>query len=243
MTMNLLRKMACCGLFLLVLPFAHASDSDKTAAGKLLIDKSYLVPAQILPPAPEFESSKGKAELLDIKTILSRVTPKERELAAKDAVTKNVSFFADTIKGFDIESLPETKALFNQVRYTEDYEAKVFKNYFMRKRPYVTDSTIVTCVAPEEGGEYASYPSGHATMGYSMGIILANLIPERSSVILDRANLYAENRMLCGVHHRSDIIAGQVLGSLVAIQLMQNMEFQKMMQAAKQGLLRAGLAQ
>jgi hypothetical protein len=103
--MNLLRKMVCYGLFLLVLPFAHASDSDKSAAGKLLIDKSYLVPAQILPPAPEFESSKGKAELLDIKTILSRVTPKERELAAKDAVTKNVSFFADTIKGFDIENL------------------------------------------------------------------------------------------------------------------------------------------
>jgi acid phosphatase (class A) len=49
--------------------------------------------------------------------------------------------------------------------------------------------------------------------------------------------------MLCGVHHRSDIIAGQVLGSLVAIQLMQNMEFQKMMQAAKQELRRAGLAQ
>jgi hypothetical protein len=47
--------------FLLVLPFAHASDSDKTVADKLLIDKSHLVPAQILPPAPEFESIKGKA--------------------------------------------------------------------------------------------------------------------------------------------------------------------------------------
>ena len=167
--MNLLSRMVCAGLFLLAFPFAHASDSDKTALSNFLIDTTFLVPSQILPPAPEFESIKGKAELLDIKTTIKRVTPKERELAAKDAVTKNVSFFADTIKGFDIENLPKTKALFNQVRYTEDYEAKKFKNYFMRKRPYIADSTIVTCVAPEEGGEYASYPSGHATMGYSMG--------------------------------------------------------------------------
>lgn len=224
------------------IPLVQAAEEAKPS-GQLLIDKSFLTPALVLPPAPEFESAKGKAELLDIKTTVKRVTPKERELAAKDALTKNVSFFSDTVAGFDVEQLPATKALFNQVRYTEDYEAKVFKNYFMRKRPYVTDATIATCVAPEQGGEYASYPSGHATMGYSMGIILANLIPEKASAIMDRANLYAENRLLCGVHHRSDIIAGQVLGSLVAVQLMQNPEFQKMMQAAREELRSAGLTQ
>jgi acid phosphatase (class A) len=227
---------------LLATPMAFAGDNDKTMA-ELLIDKTYLVPASILPPAPEFESVKSKSELIDIKTLVSRVTKEERELAAKDALTKNVSFFADTVPGFEIENLPQTKALFNQVRLTEDYEAKVFKNHFMRKRPYITDQSIKTCVAPEQGGEYASYPSGHATMGFSMGIILANLIPEKAAAIMSRANLYAENRLVCGVHHRSDIIAGQVLGSLVAVQLLQNSDFQKMLQASKVELRAAGLTQ
>lgn len=240
--MKRLSMLICAGL-LLTITITQAAEGDKTAAGTLLIDKTYLIPALVLPPAPEFESAKGKAELLDIKTTVKRVSAKERELAAKDALTKNVSFFADTIAGFDIEKLPATKALFNQVRYTEDYEAKVFKNHFMRKRPYVTDSSINTCVAPEQGGEYASYPSGHATMGFSMGVILANLIPEKGTAIMDRANLYAENRLICGVHHRSDIIAGQVLGTIVAVQLMQNGDFQKMMQASKQELRDAGLTQ
>lgn len=229
-------------ILFLAIPSASAAKDDKTLA-ELLIDKTFLVPALVLPPAPESESVKGKSELIDIKTLVGRVSNQERELAAKDALTKNVSFFADTITGFDIDKLPETKALFNQVRVTEDYEAKVFKNYFMRKRPYITDQSINTCVAAEQGGDYASYPSGHATMGFSMGIILANLIPEKASAIMSRANLYAENRMVCGVHHRSDIIAGQVLGSLVAMQLLQNSEFQKMMQAAKQELRASGLAQ
>lgn len=240
--MKRLNALICAG-FLLAIPLAHGADGDNAAAGRLLIDQAILMPALVLPPAPEFESAKGKAELLDIKTTVKRVTAKERELAAKDALTKNVSFFADTLPGFDIEKLPETKALFNQVRYTEDYEAKVFKNHFMRKRPYVTDASIATCVAPEQGGEYASYPSGHATMGFSMGIILANLIPEKAAAIMDRANLYAENRLVCGVHHRSDIIAGQVLGSLVAVQLLQNGEFQKMMQASREELRGVGLTQ
>lgn len=240
--MNFLNKMMCIGL-LTILPVAHCMGSDKSISKPLLIDTTYLIPSRILPPPAEFESAKGKSELLELKTTLEKVTPKERELAAKDALTKNVSFFADTVKDFEIEKLVATKALFDQVRYTEDYEAKLFKNHFMRKRPYITDKSIVTCVAPEDGGDYASYPSGHATMGFSMGVILAHLIPEKSAAIMERANLYAENRLLCGVHHRSDIIAGQVLGTLVAVELMQNNTFQNMLQAAKQELRNAGLTQ
>ena len=239
--MNLLSRLLCAGLFL-VTPLTYALDASKTVSSQILIDTAHLVPSQILPSAPELESVKGKAELLEIKTTVIQVSARARKLAAKDALTKEVTFFADTIQGFDIEKLPKTKALFNQVRRTENYEAKVFKNYFMRKRPYVIDATIKTCTATEEDGDYASYPSGHATMGFSMGIVLAYLIPEKSAAIMDRANLYAENRLICGAHHRSDVIAGQVLGSLVAVQLMQNDEFQKMLQAAKHELRIAGLS-
>ncbi|SNX28713.1 acid phosphatase (class A) [Polynucleobacter meluiroseus] len=227
----------------LTLTSAYAFDTDTPTTKSLLIDSVHLIPPQILPPAPGSDSAKGKVELLHIKTLVGRASTNERELATKDASTKNVSFFADVIPGFEIEKLPKTKALFDQVRFTEDFEAKLFKDYFMRKRPFELDPSILPCEPPRKGDEYKSYPSGHATMGYSMGIILAHLIPEKSAVIMDRATLYAENRLICGVHHLSDINAGQVLGSIVATLLLQNADFQKMLQASKQELSGAGLTQ
>lgn len=226
---------------LLLIPIAHVAEANKTSPKEILIDISFLIPKQILPSPPELDGSKGKSELLEIKTKLTHVNTAERELAAKDALTKNVSFFADTIEGFDIERLPKTKALFNQVRVTEHYIAETFKSYFMRNRPYVNDITIKPCISPKIADRNTSYPSGHAVMGFSMGTVLSQLIPENSAAIMDRANLYAENRLICGLHHRSDIIAGQVLGTLVAVQLLQNNEFQKMMRAANQELINAGL--
>jgi acid phosphatase (class A) len=36
-----------------------------------------------------------------------------------------------------------------------------------------------------------SYPSGHATLGYSVGVVLAAMIPEKSQVILGPMRLLA----------------------------------------------------
>lgn len=226
---------------LLLMPIAHTAEANKTSPKGILIDTAYLIPNQLLPFPPELDGPKGKAELLEIKTKMVNTNSKERELAAKDALTKNVSFFADTIEGFDIEKLPKTKALFSQVRYTEDHIAKEFKRYFIRNRPYINDMGIKPCIPPKATDRNASYPSGHAVMGFSMGVILSRLLPENSEVIIERANLYAENRLICGLHHRSDIIAGQVLGTLIAVELLKNDEFQTMMRAAKQELIKSGL--
>lgn len=227
--------------FFLLMPLAHASDAYKNSPQEILIDATHLIPSQILPFPPELDGPIGKSELAEIKIKATHANSKERELAAKDDVTKNVSFFSDTIKGFDIEKLPKTKALFNQVRRTEQYVAKKFKSYFIRNRPYVNDIAIKPCISPKISDRNTSYPSGHAVMGFSMGVVLSQLIPEKSAAIMHRANVYAENRLICGLHHRSDISAGQVLGTLVAVQLLQNHEFQKMLLLAKQELINAGL--
>ncbi len=208
---------------------------------QLLVQTIYLAPAQILPPPPAADSVLTREEIAEVKAWVAKTTPEQKALAAKDALNKTASFFSDTITGFDLSKLPATKELFDQVRFTENQQAKVFKNYFKRSRPYVTDPTISLCVAAESGGERQSYPSGHATMAYSMGVVLAHLIEPQAVAIMARTQLYAENRIRCGVHHRSDIVAGQVLGTLVATQLLQSAEFQKMFAASRQELLAAGL--
>jgi acid phosphatase (class A) len=195
----------------------------------------------LLPPAPTPTTAQGRIELLEIKKLVADATPEQRRHAANDAMIQNVSVFADTVPGLDLEKLPRTKALFEQVRHTEEAEVKIFKNHFMRERPYVADTSIQPCVAPEKGADRASYPSGHSAMGFSMGVVLANLTPERAPEILQRAQQYAKNRMICGAHHLSDIIAGQVLGTMIAVELMKNVTFRQQMDSAQSELRAAGL--
>jgi len=86
-----------------------------------------------------------------------------------------------------------------------------------------------------------SYPSGHTTLGYAMGVILADLIPEKSKLIMERTRLYGENRVNCGAHFPSDVVGGQVLGTLVAKELLKHNEFKSLMKDSREELMLAGL--
>ena len=72
-----------------------------------------------------------------------------------------------------------------------------------------------------------------------MGVVLASLMPAKSQDILARASQYAERRLVCGVHYRSDIVAGQEYGTLLALRLMQNPAFKAQMEAARKELAAA----
>ena len=194
-----------------------------------------------LPPPPSSDSMQVQIELDTIKRIMAKLTNDQKELARKDALTQNVSFFSDTLTGFDIEKLPKTKFLFDSVKYNASYFSNMFKNNFMKKRPYQEDQEIKVCVSPQPSSLNRTYPSGHTTMGYAMGLILAELIPEKSKEIMLRTRLYGENRVNCGAHYPSDVAAGQVLGTLVAFELLKNNEFKALFLASKVELLKSGL--
>jgi acid phosphatase (class A) len=66
-----------------------------------------------------------------------------------------------------------------------------------------------------------------------MGVVLAELLPAKSQAILARAGQYAERRLVCGVHYRSDIVAGQQFGTILALRLMENPVFQGQMAKAR----------
>jgi acid phosphatase (class A) len=66
-----------------------------------------------------------------------------------------------------------------------------------------------------------------------MGIVLASLLPDKAQAILARASEYSENRLICGVHYRSDIVAGQQFGTILGLRLMQKPAFQAQLAAAR----------
>ena len=206
--------------------------SPMVAAEPLLLSLSDYQPAIILPAPPADGSAEQKKELAEIKAIQAVMSKEDFAKALNDEETENVTAFAETLgPWFDLTKLPKTAALFATVRAEEKAAAKAAKNHFLRNRPWVLDASLKTCTC--EDAPQSSYPSGHTTVGFSDAVILSNLLPEDAPKIMARAKKYAENRLVCGVHYRSDIVAGQVLGTLLAQELLAQPKFKADFDAAK----------
>ena len=239
--------LALAAMPVLALPAAAQMASEKAAQktqadAPALLAPDALRPEWLMPAPPATDSIQGRAELAEVKKINAEASPEVRAAADKDGATENVTLFADTVPGLDIAKLPATKKLFDEIGNEEEQRTKLFKTYFARKRPYQRDTSIVICASEGKGTTKPnSYPSGHTTLGFSMGVVLANLIPEKNQAILARAKLYAEHRMVCGVHYRSDIVGGQALGTAMALKLMEVPSFAADYAAAHAELVQAGL--
>jgi acid phosphatase (class A) len=207
----------------------------------LYLDLSRYKPELILPPAPKEDSLERQMEIQTIKNSIAKLDQRQKDLAVRDAKVLSVSIFADVIPGFDMEKLPLTKALFDKVNYNRTQAKDLAKDYFSIKRPYQTDASIIPCQEPVKSDLNRTYPSGHTTFGYAAAVVLANLIPEKANVIMDRARLYGNNRIFCGAHYPSDVAAGEVIGVMVGNDLVHNKKFKTLMKKAKEELAQAGL--
>lgn len=225
-----------------VLTFVAASaGSNGVAAPHALhyLSEDGVRPTSILPAPPVAGSPREKAELAEIRAMIAAATPARLDAARWDDGHETPALFDPTL-GFALEKYPLTWALLREVQEEGDAAASEAKAYFHRTRPYAVDPMMPTCVA---GGRPAkSYPSGHATLGYSTGFVLAHLLAGRSAAILDRAADYAMSRELCGVHFPSDVEASHVLGTLVAAELMNVPAFRAKFDAAHKELLDAHVA-
>lgn len=197
--------------------------------------------ATLLPPPPAAGSARAKSEMAELHAIEKARTPEALKYAKSDDETKDASIFAEVMgAGFDLKKLPATAKLFADVRTEEKLAADAAKAVFKRDRPWIADTALKSC--SKDDAPQSSYPSGHATMGYSMGVVLAHLAPEKAQPIMARAAFYAESRLVCGMHFRSDIEAGQALGTAVALELLQNATFKTEFDAAVEELRGAKLA-
>jgi len=183
-----------------------------------------------LPPPPD--AIVTHREMDELHAIAARSTAEDRAVAKRDAENETPTIFNDAA-GFDLSGSPQTFKLLTLVGDEEEDDTKDAKAYFHRDRPYVAEPAIKACTPVKPGKAANSYPSGHATRAFSMGLVLASLVPARSQEILARASQYAERRLICGVHYRSDIVAGQQFGTVLALKLMQKPEFQALMMAAQ----------
>lgn len=205
------------------------------------ISPSEVAPAAVLPAPPASGSLQEKGELSALHVMIAAASPERLAQARWDDEHETPALF-DGVLGFELERFPLTWALLRDVQEEADATASAAKAYFPRTRPYGVDATIPNCERAPSGKSTKSYPSGHATLGYSTGFVLAHLIPGRSAVVLNRASDYAVSRELCGVHFPSDVEASHALGTLLASKLMALPAFRAKFDAAHQELIAAHVA-
>ena len=104
------------------------------------------------------------------------------------------------------------------------------KENFRRLRPYEIESRMEPCIDNVRGD--LSYPSGHANYGYVMAYLLSEMVPERERQLIARADEFARQRMVCGVHFASDIEAGREGASWLVTMLNDSAEYREDASAA-----------
>ena len=225
---------------------APAMDAAKAPATSKFLAPGDLDVSVILPPPPLAGSLAASAELAELHALTAGRTPERLAQAQHDAAVEDVTAIAEVFgPALDLGKFPATARLFADLRREDSVAAKGAKNLFRRPRPWEVDTTVAAdpaLAACDKGETKTSYPSGHATMGYTAAAVLAQLMPGNAKLILARASDYAESRVICGVHFPSDTEASHVLATALVAKLMTKPEFQAEFAAAQAELTAAHLA-
>lgn len=184
----------------------------------------------ILPPPPADDSAQTKAELGEVLTLQVTRTPEMVASAVADA-EENVWRFANVMgPKFNKETLPKFSVFFDRVVATEGAVVDPAKDVWKRPRPHQLSDLVKPAVKLSSSG---SWPSGHATVGTMMGIILSDMVPEKRAEIMARAAEYAHNREVGGIHYASDVEMGKISGSVIAAVLLNRGDFKAEYEAAR----------
>jgi len=178
--------------------------------------------AQFAAPATP-DSADTRRELDELLALQGSRTADEVAAARADRKTRVGKFYAALGLGVNPPSLPKLERLAERVEDDVRIYVRAAKEHSRRLRPYEIEPRLQPCIDDVRGD--LSFPSGHAAYGWSMAYLLSALVPERSTELEARAEEFAHQRMLCGVHFRSDLDAGRLAAQRLLAQMQQDPEF------------------
>jgi acid phosphatase (class A) len=187
----------------------------------------------ILPPPPDQNSDTTKVELADLHRIEKSRTPQQVASAQADDQEQDIFIFKNVLgENFTQESLPFTVALSAHIHNDEGVASKPLKTSFSRPRPFQFDRSLhPVCELSKEPN---SYPSGHTLSGYLLAFALVQMVPEKQQQIMQRADDYAHNRLVCGVHYASDLDTSRKMAYAMFGYMLASPRFQKELAAARE---------
>lgn len=211
---------------------AFAADAPQ-AAGYMATP---LDTTHILPPAPTPGTSRYEADRTIYLQTRSLKDSDRWVLAQGDDKSANVlqQFSCSAGIALDKDTAPRLAGLLLRMRKDVSASTNAAKDFYKRKRPYLVDEGPICIDKTDSLAASPDYPSGHTTWGWSVGLILAELIPDRTSAILLRARAIGESRVVCGAHNASAIEAGRTNASAVVAALHGQDSFRKDLDGVRQ---------
>ncbi len=198
-------------------------------------------PSRILPPPPALDSGIQAAEMAELHRIQAERSQARLNQAAWDDQHQDWRLFVQQLgPKFDMAALPATAKVMRAVSHDMGIVSVRAKDYFKRPRPWVTDLSLKGCPISADTDPWSSYHSGHTLYAFSAGVVLAGLMPDRAQTILERAQDFGYSRMVCGVHYRSDVAAGEAIGTIIGHDMLNSPKMQADLAAARAELKAAG---
>jgi len=243
-------------VFLALLTFAGCAtvtpptSPDGLSGGRPGYVIGYLKPEQLpssqafLPPPPAAGSAAMAADEERYKsTRVLRDTPRWT-LAAKDAdlTFPNAASTFSCALGIPIsqEATPHLNMLIRRVRADASRASDKAKDLYKRKRPYLAHGD--TSCTPDVKLKDDSYPSGHSSIGWAWALVLAEIAPDHADAIFARGLAFGESRIVCGVHWKSDVEAGRVVGAATVSRLHADPIFEAQLELARKEIAAARAA-
>jgi acid phosphatase (class A) len=138
--------------------------------------------------------------------------------------------------GFAIgaEATPAIEKLLRRAAADLGMSGSGAKRKYQRPRPFMANREP-SCTPNWEPllRQDGSYPSGHSSVGYGWGLILAEIVPARASRLVARGSAYGDSRRVCNVHWLSDVEAGRSTAAATVALLHSDPAFQQDLAAAK----------
>jgi acid phosphatase (class A) len=194
--------------------------------------------AALLMPPPKHDSPQTKAELQELLRLQETRTARQVEHVRGDD-HRTVERFLGGM-GIKIEQLSNsTVHFFDCIAAAVEKTVRDAKTTFMRTRPYRLHENELHTLKKLSDRDSTSYPSGHATYGTVVGLVLVEMLPEKKGEIYKRIQDYGYSRLVSGAHFRSDVYAGNIAGAAIAASLLNNEAFRDELKQVKLDLRKA----
>ena len=201
---------------------AHAEAPINNAPKLLFLTPDAVNIANVIGAAPAPGSAVDQLDNGVLRLQQSNRSSEDCTRAAAEVVHSLDNFFGPARGPLTAAEVSRLDPLFSQLIGEIKFFSNQGKGIWRRPRPYDEDATLVPCV--EKEATFA-YPSGHATVSRAFAQILSKVFPERTQAFLIAADHVAIDRVISGLHHPSDVLAGQALGIAIANALLQNSKF------------------
>ena len=196
---------------------------------------------KILPPAPVAGTTRYEADrTMFLGTRKLKDTPRWA-LALNDDNGAGLLKDMSCALGVELtaQTAPKIMSMIPRIARDASRATNVPKDIYKRQRPYLVDEGPICIARSDFLSKNPDYPSGHVTYGWTVGLILAELAPDRATEILVRARAFGESRLVCGVHNMSAVEAGRTNGSIVVAGLHGSAEFRRDLEIARKEMAAA----